>query len=108
MEKIDILKMGMRYDDFKSVEQFDARLATMALAEKLNEVIDHLNAQPKDTEEWPQWNHEVWSLNSFGELYSFTWRGTSLDKEVQDFIGIFKTKKEAEAHKEAIKSLNKI
>lgn len=74
--------------------------------EKLNEVIDHLNAQSK--EEWPQKGDSYYTIDEYGNVYESMWFDHPEDPARRNFIGIFKTKEEAEMRKGAIKLLNRV
>lgn len=123
MRKVDLLEIGILYDDKKG-EVFKPTKAVYELADKINELIDHIEKlealttsldggytkAERDRVAFKQWLQEsdiIYRLNSRGQIIEQPWRGDDKHEAVRDFMGIFRTREEAEAHVQRIKSLTK-
>lgn len=62
----------------------------------------------KEEEEWPKEGDKYWCIQGIGRLKEFIWYADdSTDRPIRDFMGVFRTRKEAEERMEKIKGFVK-
>lgn len=71
-----------------------------AKVEEMKKEIERLEAK-----EWPKEHDIYFYINSDGKVFSLTWDGDTVDFNMQNFLGIFRTKEEAELKLRVIKAL---
>ncbi len=76
---------------------------------KLNEIINALNAQMPVEPLFPRSRDLYYFLNDDGCIFHSTWDDSELDRERRDFTGIYRTESEAiEAKERIIKAIQNV
>ena len=79
-----------------------------ALIAKINELVEEVNrlSGEKKAERWePAYGGQYWHIETSGYILEGVWLDDLTDHGRQDFLGIFRTKNEAQARLEKIKRL---
>ncbi|MFA5990477.1 MAG: hypothetical protein WC803_12850 [Sphingomonas sp.] len=64
--------------------------------------------QPEVSEDWtPKEQYEYWFIRTSGSISMWIWHNSETDNEIKNFLGIFRTEKEAQKRLEEVKLLLK-
>lgn len=76
----------------------------MTRAQEIKEQIKKLEAELERLPWEPEASDTYWFITNNGEIWSDEWDGVYTDRERRDFLGVFRTEKEATARRDAVRA----
>lgn len=103
---IEKLSIKNEVSDDKLVYIYPSDKALIAKINELVEEVNRLSGEGKKDEKWePEISERYYYIDDSGEVEYGLWDAFSIDQGRRDFLGVYRTKEEAQARLEEIKRL---